>query len=486
MNPTLTPPTPDESNSQAEPAVVGITDVHTHQLDEGLVSTTFPPKRPKRRRVLLVVSTIAILVVGAGVTSVFAWYLPSRPDALYATALERTGKGYDVALNTLKSSPFTSAKSLEEKATFSLKATGIAGDGTYTSKGNASNGIFGLSVGINGTRIAVDGVLKTPNGATAPDVYIKPAGIKGLGSSFGYPNLDTIDKQWIVIDHTLLEAASSQLVETATPALPTEKQLIAALEVMGTVSKTYVFTGDESKQIMQQSRFVGTENEDRREVHHYKVKLNKANARTFVAELMRSLDDSKFGEWTSAVLGEDLSGSSYEQSVLKSIDSINDTETFDMWIDASTKLLYKIRLTDVADEGTYVDIGLPIENAKTLPLSLLYKVDNAKTKGSITLNTSYDSISNTARVDAKLALAGKDGVSGSVSYEVTPMKAPAPVVTPSNAMPLLEALDQTGLRSLVDEYLSSVEEPGKSSEESVIQALFTAPVSRSIQVATSR
>lgn len=63
-----------------------------------------------------------------------------------------------------------------------------------------------------GTRVNAD-IRTIKSSSDTPDVYVKAANIKGLGTVIGAPELDNnlakLDNTWIVIDHTLIDSLDS-------------------------------------------------------------------------------------------------------------------------------------------------------------------------------------------------------------------------------------------------------------------------------------
>jgi hypothetical protein len=390
---------------------------------------------------LIAIAGAAVIVVLGTAGYVFGYYLPNKPENVYKSALTNTGKGYDELVAYLDNKELeTKFKTSDASGSFKMESDGFSTDGTFSAKGDEKNGTFSGDIGLGTTRLKIDGVAKDVENSESPDLYLKFGGIKGLGANFGIPELDTLDDQWITVDHSFLdsylgsiESASGLDSSSSEMKAPKREDVAEAAKAIGEVSKKYLFTGNEETAVFKMKEFVKTETVDGKNTNHYKVSADKAHLKAFSKEL-----------------GEKL----YKT---KSVDDIKDGDTFDIWVNKDTKLVHKVRFTDSANEKSFMELGLNYAGGDEKPFFLNVATEQDGVKTDVGLKLSINTKTNVFKIDLGLETDGDAAVSGSIKAEIKPGTGSVKADVPAGAITLSDALAQIGLGGYLDLLQSSLQ-----------------------------
>ncbi|HEX9153257.1 MAG TPA: hypothetical protein VF809_00370, partial [Candidatus Saccharimonadales bacterium] len=316
-----------------------------------------------RPRLIAIAGAAAIVVIGSA-GYVFGYYLPNKPENIYKSALVKTGDGYDSFVNYINDKELTSKyKTVSFDGDMNIDSAGSEVSSTFQGKMDENNSTFSGEVDLGVAKIELDGVVKDVSGSESPDVYMKVKGIEGLGANFGMPAMDTLDSQWISVDHSIIErlvnqASSASGVDvTSSVSMPSQTDVADAARAVGAVSKKYLFTTDPANEVFKMKEYVGKETVDGKATNHYKVNVDKAHLKSFAKELGKALDKSKLNDWAKDSSGKSLSKLIDTDGMADSADGIKDGDTFDVWVNTSTKLVHKVRFTDSSNKSNYMDLG---------------------------------------------------------------------------------------------------------------------------------
>jgi hypothetical protein len=500
-SPSITPETPSPESVAAETSLGGTTSSAGQVISPTDSNTTSRPSSPTgsvpaatnppvvgkgsmfagRRKLVALIAIVVIILLAAGYA--FAFYLPNTPSHVYSSGLTNTGQALDKLITYTQTQDKASYKSAALNSTLKYKSASGSFDATLSGAFDKnSNGNLQFKADVEGENITANLRSVKAAGNTSPDIYLQVTGIKNYLDSAGLNDFDSLDGQWISIDHTLLDTYSASLKQELNSTsdssvadasgVPTADQLNDALNKVQTVNKQYIFTTDKSKAVLTNQKFIAKETENGRAQNHYKVGYDKSHLQAYVSALGSALDSSKLNDWSKkANDGKSLSVSMNLKDLENTIKNGKGDYTFDLWVDAKTKLVSSLRFTDPADKSSVFVIGQNYTGGTQYPFSFTFSdkaTDGTPEKGA--LNLTVDSKTN--KYTGSFTLDTHD-TSGSISVEanftVTPSNDAVKVTAPSGTESITDLLNQLGLGGLLDSG-ATTDQPGGSLDGS---GLFT-------------
>jgi hypothetical protein len=319
----------------------------------------------KKMLPVVIAATVAVLVLGTA-GAYFGIVVPNQPENLWPRALKNSGKGLDKLVEYAEKNKDT--KGAEVKGTFKIDAGEFVTDGSFEGQSYENDSKFKADFGLGTGRVNLEALtLNAPNSKN-PDVYLKATGIKDFGALLGPEfgeQLSSLENQWFVVDHTLLDNMEKQAAEgqASTEDFKPEDG-IAITKAVAEVNREYIFTDNKSKAVLVVKQQVGKEKLDDRNVYHYIVGVNKENAKAYATAMKDRLKQTK--------LKDLVGGESFEETIgfdeiIKELDNIKDDDTADAWVDMKTKLLRKVRFTEKENRDNYLDIGLNYNGGDEYP-----------------------------------------------------------------------------------------------------------------------
>lgn len=414
---------------------------------------TPPPNAPpsdKRRRWLLPAIVAVLIVLGAG-GYVFGMYLPNRPGTVYSTGLTNTGKALDKLVSYANQQTGKHYSSYNFSGT--LKVTsGVSIDATIKGAFDKhANGTLNLAADAMGQKFTINLRSVHAAGNDTPDVYLQLGGIKPLLDNYGLNSLDSLEGEWISVDHTLLSSVTADGAQSlgadhlgSLKQAPTSQQITDADTKVQTVNKQYLFTTDPSKAVLTSQQYLGKETKNGRTAYHYSVGYDKAHLSAYVGALKTALDSSTLNNWAKqASGGNDLSKTLDFANLQQSVQGAKAGYRFDMWVDAKTKLVQSLRFTDPADKNSVFTIAQNYTGGTNYPFSLTFSGKSGSgAPTSSVFNLALDTASNTVSVQAT----GKEDTTNlSLNFKVTPSTSAVKVAAPAGATPVMDVLNQLGL-----------------------------------------
>jgi hypothetical protein len=450
-----------EAPAETEPTSPSQTVVSSDDTTASVVSPTPSPavvggrKKPGRKLFALIALVVIILLV-AGFA--FAFYLPNTPGRVYSSSLTNTGKALDKLVDYVQTEDKASYKSASFDGTMKLKSSSVSFDSTLTGAFDKnSNGKLQLKADVEGENITANVVSVKAAGNTSPDLYFQVSGVKNYLDSAGLNDLDSLDGQWISVDHTLLDTYAASLksslgsgsnVADAT-SVPTVEQLNDAITKVQTVNKQYLFTTDDSKAVLTDQKFIAKETKNGHTQNHYKVGYDKAHLQSYVAALKTALDSSKLNDWSKkANDGKNLSEELDFKSLEASIKNAKSDYTFDLWADTKTKLVSSLQFTDPKDNSK-LTIGQNYTGGTTYPLSLEVS-DSPDSNGKFNLSVDTKTHKYVLDFTTTPGTKAKDGATVTGNFTITPSNDSVSATAPSGAKSINDVLNQLGLGGLLD------------------------------------
>lgn len=394
---------------------------------------------------------VLVLLIGAA-AFYFGYY--QNPSVIYSQSLSNTGKGYNNLIDYLDQQSKTATKGYTGSGNYNIKASGYSTDGQLSYKSNGKDTDMAFDIGAGTTRINTE-VRAIKSTGSVPDLYFKFVGIKGLGSSLGDPALNSelakLDSRWIAVDHTFienLEAAAGQS-DANSLTTPTQAQVLDEARAFGTVNQQYVFTTSKDKAVTRVVKKYGKETVDGHKTYHYQVALQPDNVKKYILAQRDALRGSQLDAWLKQNHLETSVLNSFNQAA-DSTKDIKSSDTFDVWMDTSHRVVYKVRINDTQNPAeNYADIGLDYKGGSDYPLFISGKSEDSGTTYTYSFVTDLDTKSNNTGVKFNEQSTGSDAVTISSNFNFKANTAPPTIAKPSNAIPLSQVLDDLGLGGLL-------------------------------------
>ena len=437
----------DQARERNVQSIAQKTDEQPSNLSDpkaGLVTSAAKGK-VKNKKVAIVAGVVAaVVLLGGGAGAYFGLIVPNKPENIWKSSLERTAKGYDQLVEYANKNK--EAKGIDAGGSFTLEGA-VAATGTFDVKTYEEDSDFNVRAGFANRNLTLEGRTLSVPGAKNPDVYLKATGIAALSGFAGdYGQLlSAYDGQWISIDHEFLDnMQSSTTSETTTTGLAalSMSDVNKIATTVGTVNKQYIFNKDTSKSALSVAKNVGKETRNGRTVYHYKVGVNKENAKNYIKDLAAALQGTPFTKLTH---GDSVSDSINVNRLTDAIDKYDAQDVADVYIDTGTKLLSAVRFTDRGDSKTYIEIGCGYVSGDSVPVTVDYQKSGggqvATFKLGLTVNT------KTNKLDVDLNVVGpKDSTTNATTratakVSVGPNNDKFDVVRPANAKTLNEVLN---------------------------------------------
>lgn len=406
-----------------------------------------------------VIAGMVVLVLGIGFAAYYFGY-KTNPSVIYSQSLKNTAKGYDKLIEYVDKESKANYKGSIGTGSYAIKSDGSTMDGKIAFKSDDKNGELTFDIGLEGTRVSFDGRM-IDSGTGSQDIYFKANGIKGLGSLAGYPELDatlaSLDNQWIIIDHTLIDSLVEQGgASTAKQMLPpSSAQILSAAQGFGKVNQDYLFSTDKDKAVMVVTEKHGMETVDNHNTYHYTVALQKENVKSYIEAQRAALKASTLNSWLKDNGYDEIFDGVFD-ALKESANSIKATDTFDMWSDVDTRLIYKVRFADKSNAAkNYVDVGLDYKGGEDFPFFI---ASQSKDEGSTmdvraVMNLNTKTQTTDFKMDVKTAGFGDVDMNMKVSFK--PTNQAIKVEKPASAKTLADVLSQLGYGDVLTQLQAS-------------------------------
>jgi hypothetical protein len=413
----------------------------------------------------LIAAVVAVLLIGGIAGWYFGYYM--NPSVIYSQSLKNTGKGYDKLVDYIDKQEKSTEQNYTGNGTFKAKFGEFSTDGTVALKSGSGNGELTFDVGLAATRLKAD-IRTLKSSSETPDIYVKVADVKGLGTVIGTPELDAslakIDNTWIAIDHTLIDNLSSIATaqaeaDAASKQGPTREQVFDEARAFGKVNQEYLLSTDKNKAVTKIVKKVGAETVDGHKTYHYKVALQPDNVKKYIYAQRDALKASKLNGW--------LKDNKYDKDVYDSFDEaakstkdIKTSDTYDIWMDSGKRVVYKLRFSDPESKSAaqnYVDVGLDYKGGDKYPFFIAgsFKSEGEEAAATFRLVTALDTKSGTTSLAFDLKAPGSNGGTASANFTFKPSSTPVKVEKPSGAKPLSQLLSELGYGDILSQLQSS-------------------------------
>ncbi len=427
------------------------------------------------KRILIPAIAVFVVLVGAA-TYYFGYY--ANPSVIYSQSLKNTGKGYDNLVTYADQRSKIANQSYAGSGSYQFKTSGYSTDGKIGLQEGGGNSDLTFDVGLAAARLNADIRTIKSTGAT-PDIYMKFGGIQGLGTLMGAPELDPefakLNDNWIVIDHTLVDNLNAESGQSSSSSSPTQAQVIDEARAFGRVNQQYLFSTAKDKAVTKVVKKYGTETIDGHKTYHYQIVLQKDNVKKYILAQRDALKASKLNDWLDQ---NDYATSVYSSftDAANSANEIKSSDTYDIWMDVSHRVLYKVRFSDKQNPAdNYVDVGLNYKGGSDYPFFIAGQSKDGSS-GSTTnysFTTDLNTKTNATNLTFNVRQGGSDGGTASANFAFKPSATAITIDKPANAIPLSQVLSDLGLGDLFTSAASGADSAA-SSASTLQQQLQTA------------
>ena len=419
----------------------------------------------------------AVVLIGGAAAFYFGYY--NNPSVVYSQSLGNTGKGYNKLIDYIDKQSTAKYKGYTASGTYKVDSGSFTTDGKLNLKGDDKKSQLTFDVGLGTTRLNAD-VRTIKTTGNTPDIYFKATGIKGLGSSIGTPALDNLEGKWVVIDHSLIDnlekSAASQSGTDLASAAPTRAQVLDEMKAFGKVNQQYVFTTNQNQAVTKVVKKYGAETVDGHKTYHYQVALVKDNVKKYVTAQRDALKASQLNDWIKKNKYDQNVDDAYK-SLEKSADGIKSSDTFDVWMDMSHRVVYKVRVADKGQAANYADFGLDYKGGSQYPFFLSGQSKDGGGNSTGSLYATVDTKTNSIGFKFKLRSSGtySANAQADLTFKPTNSDAATAVAIPANAEQLSQVLNELGLGDILSGDLLSGQQSTAtdSKRQTDIQALQT-------------
>jgi len=417
-----------------------------------------------------------VVIVGGAAAFYFGYWM--NPSVIYGQSLKDTGTVYSKLISYVDTQSKVTYKGAKISGDLNYVTGGATITGNLTEQSSGTNSTASFTTSFAGKKIDFEARSVTASGQKTPDVYIQLTGVKdlGLADSLGVSpeQVAAVDGKWIVIDHTVIDALKTQIQAQLTangsankPSL-SKTDIISAAKDFGTVNNQYVFTSNKSKSVTKVIKNIGFETINGHKTYHYKVGFVKANVKSYITAIRDSLQKDSLGKWATAQTGQSVNDLIGYNDLEKSADNIKATDTIDVWSDTSSRIIYKVRVSDPTNAATnYVDVGLDYKNSDSLPFFMNF-VDNTdstnKTAVNVlaTINPKANSLAGKISFNATDSTDSTNNTSLVANLSVQPTNDALNLTAPTGAVSLKDALNALGMGDLYDQILSGAASGGSA------------------------
>ncbi len=417
--------------------------------------TSSTGKKPFLRRLkgkaLPIAILAAIVLLGGSAAAFFGYYVPNKPENLWAKSMSNMGKGYD----KLSSYAQNYSVSKGSKTTGSFSLTGdISASGNIETNSDGTNSELKANVSAGAVKADLDAI-SIVSSARYPDIYIKVSGLNTLGSLLNALNpqmsqtINSVNGQWYSIDHSLYEkyAGSTSQINFS------KADIMEVVNAAAAPTKKYVFTDDQSKMAFVIKDTVGKEKQDGRNVYHYKIGVNKANLKAYNTELCEAVSKTKIYKSFSSSVGSTQALNDCKDTA--DIDNIKDSGSADVWVDTRTKLVHKIRFAEPGNTSNYFDVFQDYQGGNVIPFGLAISQKNGSNTFSANINVGLNMSNNNIDLKANFKNAGDSKILGTVSLKYAPSNTSVKIEKPSSAKDINGLLNSLGLGDLFNSFDTS-------------------------------
>ncbi len=398
-------PAEDETPDKSEPttAVIG---GRTGRTSYTVTEDGWQKSDHHSRKRLPLLVLLAVLLLSTG--GVLAFYVPNRPENVWKSGLNNTGKAIDsLVTKATDQKQLSSLKTSELTGDLTIKTKLISGTGTFAAKLDDKNSDSNLTVNLQSSdpadktsaKLGADLLTQQNGTAEFPNAYVRLTGMNLVGIDALLPGVSKYDNKWIFLSSDFLKQHMQKSTAAAFDASkrPSAQDVADFAKTVSGVTKQYVFSADANKAVLNQKSFVGKEMLDGASAYHYTATVNKQHAADYCKALVVSVAQTNLFKKMVVADERAKQQTSMTKDCQAQTDRINQNETIDVWVDAKYKVISKIRQYNPDNHKSYTDIGQHYTGGNQLQLYLKSHDDSPSADLSVdlTLDTSNYTVNGT-------------------------------------------------------------------------------------------
>ncbi len=431
-------------NSSASQTVVGSTFEQPATVIGGDVSGgSF--KAPGNKKKLLLIGLPVVLVLLA-VGYVFGIFIPNKPNNVYNTGLDRSGKALTKLLaNVDKEQSIKELKKSEISSTITAKMDNKTYSGTFNSKmdPDKADGKLELKTSDNKESFTVQYKSELIKGEKLPNIYFQVTGLSTFGLDAFIPK-DKVENRWFVLDKTFWDqmGTSAESLNLSGQDQLTSDDYAGVIKAIAQITEDRIFTSDQTKSMLKMKSFVGKDKKEN--AYQYKMSLNKANADGFCDEFTSKISEtSAYKKLIKSKEDQDNTKKEFLKSCQEAGKNIQEDETFYMWVDAKYKLIKKIRFTDKGNADSYSEIGQNYKGDDELTMFVNFHDKTGDFNGTINTNVKTNLTKGTLKYKSEGGAVEVDA-----NLEAKPFTGDINSTKPANTVPIQQLLEELGAGDL--------------------------------------
>jgi len=414
------------------------------------------PGRMKKTFLIVGSSLATVLLVGG---FVFGYYIPNKPQNVYKTGLNRTGFVVNLVANqATKKENVQKITNTAFKSSLSVKTKTVSLTGTIDSKFDNTKNLTTIKgsfqeKGQPVKKIDINAMGEKAEKSALPNIFVKVIGLKDLKANSLLPGLEDYDGKWLTLDQAVWDKLGVKQDASTPNGDLTNEEVAQDAKALISVSSEYILSANKDKAVLENRKFIGKEKIDGITAHHYLVGFNQANAKAYCEKLTKTaLDTATYSKLTGSKKSDIDKAKKNVGKDCKDIvkNNFKPNDTFDLWVNSSSKLIYKIRIKDKTDAKNYTEFGQTLKGRDQITVFITSYQNSNKGKFTTSLTTSI----KTNKTTGEIKYSDKDNVNVRATFEFAPYNGKIDTKAPAGAIPSSELIkkltEQTQAQTIAD------------------------------------
>lgn len=416
------------------------------------------PKNSKKKLLLPLIVMGAFLLAGGA--AAYQMVFNKSPQQLFESALTNTSKGLDTFLAIDQSK-----KGLKIDGSFDVNSP-LAVDGTLSGQWYEMNGSLTSSVGAVGARVTNEIRTLSVENSDVPDLYIKFSGLEGVDGllrTFAGPDasevagvVQSLNDQWYVVDHTLIEQALASSGSSSDVPELSEEDIKQISDAVAGVMRERFFGTEEDKAVFKINEEIGKEDFEGTGTYKLNVRVDKDNFIAFLESFESVVKDTKLKDvFALSAPGQNIDEVLNFDNISESLKDVDFSEAkADVWVEGNGRFIRNVRIYPVSDkkDTNYLDLLLPYEGGDVFPLVMRATIDDSDAKGVASFGADINQKNGDSRLWFDLDITS-DGttVDASAELKIESIDEQVAIEKPDGAKSALELINQLtgGMQSSV-------------------------------------
>ena len=382
------------------------------------------PKKSFSKLKFALVGVIASIFLFGGSAAAYMQFVVNSPDNIWQRGMSSTVKGLDAVSQT-----YSQNRDKPKKVDGTFKVVSpLAADGSVHMLADQKNADMTIDASASGARVSADVRMIDADSSENPDIYFQVKGLDSVGALLGLAGpeaaefsdmLKTVDGQWYVVDHTLLDQLANQGGGDSKAPTLSQEDIDKITSSFLNVVKDDLFSTDSNKAVFEVSKNIGKEDFEGTKTYRYEVGVNKEHLKSFLTDMKAAMGSTKLADVVA-----DFSGKSYDETInLDELFAEIEKQDFtnakgDVWVEASGRYIRNIRLYPDAQskDKNYFDISIPYKGDEVIPVVLKVTSDENGSSVTTTSGVEFNKANSDMHFYAKADIPGND-ISAAMNFE---------------------------------------------------------------------